>query len=158
MPAWPPRHQWQAFILSTGEVTLGQRVAENFLGRDASAGQEVRMVDIEADAGTSTGVFVFPDGPDDNTAASRKLADDLKATIIRHFGHAGPKFVDAITACSSKVLKPHARSLTNSVTDNVPVTAHGQVIRVARRYGSGRGCRRACHFVQSSSLERKRRS
>lgn len=50
-----PRKTWRLLILSSGEIS----VAEHMLAaqKKARAGQEVRLVDVPADAGASLGVF-----------------------------------------------------------------------------------------------------
>ena len=47
---------WRIAVLSTGEKTIAQKIAENF-GKKAPAGIEVRIVNINADAGHGHGVF-----------------------------------------------------------------------------------------------------
>lgn len=46
---------WRVNFLSTAEITLAEHVASS--GRRAMAGQEIRMIDIPADAGKGLGIF-----------------------------------------------------------------------------------------------------
>ena len=50
-----PVMQWRVLFLSTGEVSLADKMLE--AGRRARAGQEVRLADIPADAGAGMGIF-----------------------------------------------------------------------------------------------------
>jgi uncharacterized protein (DUF927 family) len=50
-----PRLTWRLLFLSTGEMSLEQHMAET--GQRIYAGQEVRLVDVPADAGAGYGLF-----------------------------------------------------------------------------------------------------
>jgi putative DNA primase/helicase len=50
-----PRLTWRLLFLSTGETSLEQHIAE--VGQRIQAGQEVRLVDVPADAGVGLGLF-----------------------------------------------------------------------------------------------------
>jgi putative DNA primase/helicase len=43
--------QWRLLFLSTGEISLAEKIAEDLRGKRQTAGQEVRCVDIPADTG-----------------------------------------------------------------------------------------------------------
>ena len=81
-------HRWQLAILSTGERTLKAQMAEG--GKQMKVGQEVRLLNVPSARrfGAFDDLHQFPDG--------RALADHLKAATNRHFGHAGPAFVEAL--------------------------------------------------------------
>ena len=49
--------RWRLLFLSTGELALADKIAEAGTGRRATAGQEVRIIDIPADAGMGLGIF-----------------------------------------------------------------------------------------------------
>jgi putative DNA primase/helicase len=49
------RQSWRTVFLSTGEITLAQKMGE--AGKKAMAGLEVRLVNLPADAGAGLGVF-----------------------------------------------------------------------------------------------------
>jgi putative DNA primase/helicase len=63
---------WRTLVLSTGEVTFADRLRE--VGRSARAGQEVRLVDLPADAGAGLGLFEHLH----SFAAPAALADHLR--------------------------------------------------------------------------------
>src|SRR5271166_263531 len=52
-----PSAEWRSLFLSSGEVGLADKIAEDGRGRRAAAGQQVRIVDIAADAGAGLGLF-----------------------------------------------------------------------------------------------------
>ena len=49
------RAEWRIMLLSSGEVGLGDKIAES--GRRAKAGELIRLVDVPADAGKGKGLF-----------------------------------------------------------------------------------------------------
>ncbi len=80
--------RWRLALLSTGERTLSAQMAEG--GKQPKAGQLVRLLNIPA--ARAFGVFDELHG----FAEARALADHLKTTAGRHYGHAGPAFIDAM--------------------------------------------------------------
>src|SRR5262249_48564482 len=50
-----PRLTWKVLFLSTGEISLAQHVEA--VGLRVHAGQEVRLIDLPADAGQGFGIF-----------------------------------------------------------------------------------------------------
>ena len=74
-------------VLSTGELRLTDKLEEN--RQRARAGQQVRLVDIPADAGRGFGAF-DNGGADAN---AKMLADQIKIAAQTSYGTAGPEFV-----------------------------------------------------------------
>src|SRR5262249_18192470 len=118
---------WRVTILSTGEIGIAAKIQES--GRRARAGQEVRIIDVDADAEHGHGVF-------DHAGAdgSKKLADNLKKTAATFYGVAGPAFVKAIEdkGIESVVstIRETQEAFRNGVIKDNPT---GQVLRVADR-------------------------
>jgi uncharacterized protein (DUF927 family) len=77
------RQSWRVVFLSTGEVTLAQKMGE--AGKRTTAGLEVRLVNLPADAGAGMGVFQTLHGMDSAAALAEALRDAARA----HHGHAG---------------------------------------------------------------------
>ena len=72
--------QWRLMFLSTGEISLADKLTE--VGRRPRAGQEVRLVDIPADAGAGYGIF-----EDLHRARSAgEFADRLKRATLECYG------------------------------------------------------------------------
>ena len=64
---------WRVMVVSTGEISIASKV-EVDRNRRARAGQEVRILDIPADAGRGHGAFHAPRDGEDSAAA---LADEI---------------------------------------------------------------------------------
>lgn len=128
-----PPARWRVLFLSTGELGLADKIAE--ARQTTKAGQEVRMVDIAADAGTGCGLFSHLhdfDSADD-------LANALRSATRSEFGHAGrafmawlverierePEFIDATKARIDAMVAHWLSHIED---------AGGQVRSVARRF------------------------
>ena len=84
------RLSWRLLFLSTGETTLARHMGET--GKKAKAGQELRLVSIEADAGAGMGLFENVHG----AASPGAFADALVSACAANHGHAGPAFVERL--------------------------------------------------------------
>ncbi|MEO1656719.1 MAG: DUF927 domain-containing protein [Pseudomonadota bacterium] len=80
---------WRTMFLSTGELSLADKIREEGRGRSAKAGQEVRILDIAADAGAGLGIFDTLN--DEGSGAA--LSERIKLETSRTYGTAGPAFV-----------------------------------------------------------------
>ena len=80
--------RWRVMVLSSGEITLADKMAE--AGARPAAGQEVRLLDVAAD-GRAHGAFDTLNGVRDGAA----FADHLRAATETHYGTAGTAFVAA---------------------------------------------------------------
>ncbi len=121
--------RWRLLFLSAGEESLTALMAR--AGRKANAGQEIRLADIEADAGAGMGAFeVLHDQP---TPAALALA--VKDAASRYHGAVGLAWLRCIVADRSKLADFIADGIKRFVADVVPKEATGQVVRVARRFG-----------------------
>jgi putative DNA primase/helicase len=124
-----PRLTWRLLFLSTGEISLEQHMAE--AGQRIQAGQEVRLVDIPADAGAGYGLFEDLHG----TTSSKAFADQLREATAEHYGHAGRAFVTALSQDRTGNAANARRLRDGFVAQQVPTGASGQVFRVAQRFG-----------------------
>lgn len=120
--------RWRLLFLSAGEESLTALMAR--AGRKANAGQEIRLADIEADAGASMGAFeVLHDQP-----SPAALALAVKDAAIRYHGAAGLTWLRCIVADRSKLADFIADGIRQFVEECAPSDAAGQVLRVARRF------------------------
>ncbi|MGO2958786.1 MAG: DUF927 domain-containing protein [Acetobacter sp.] len=128
------RKTWRSLFLSTGEVTLATKMGE--AGRRAMAGQEVRLVSVQADAGTSMGLFEalhgFPSGGE--------LADHIRRASRTYYGTASRAYLDALVkdrdedeAGLTESIKKLVDSFEKDCLPSGPVA--GQVRSVVRRFG-----------------------
>jgi len=124
------RNAWRLLFLSAGEIGLGQHMNDG--GKKAKAGQEIRLVDIPADAGMALGIFEvlhhFPSGS--------ALSSALNEASQKYYGTAAIAFLEEITLANNlKQLPLMLKSLCeNFVREHLPKDAGGQVIRVCERF------------------------
>jgi len=120
--------RWRIFFLSSGEESLTALMAR--AGKKANAGQEVRLADIDADAGANMGIFEDLHGYE--TPGS--FATALKDASSRYYGSVGSAWLHQVVEDRSllEVSLPH--DIKNFVDTVVPPNASGQVIRVAQRF------------------------
>ena len=119
---------WRTMILSTGEVGIAAKLAEE--KRTVRAGQAVRSLDIPADAGANMGLFEELNG----ISSSRELADTIRKVTAQYYGTAGPAFINAIIPCLNDLL-PIARKLLDTfVNDLCANPVDGQVKRASARF------------------------
>ena len=88
--------RFKVLFLSTGEIGLADKNAE--AGKATKAGQEVRMIDLPADAGAGLGLFENCHGAEGPAA----FAEELRYATRQYFGTALPAFLrflaDELTA------------------------------------------------------------
>ena len=122
------RLSWRLLFLSTGETTLAKHMGDS--GKRARAGQELRLVSIEADAGAGMGLFENIHGLPAPAAFADRLVEACKA----NHGHAGPKFVERLVADIAGARTIIEQVRTRFDRDIGLDDADGQVQRVARRF------------------------
>jgi uncharacterized protein (DUF927 family) len=119
---------WRVIILSTGEIGIPEKIKEG--GHRVRAGQEIRIIDIDGDAGKGFGVFDSA-GPDANP---QKLANDIRSAAGTHYGTAGPAFVRAIAGMGETVPSVVAQARATFRKTYAPGVQSGQILRVADRF------------------------
>jgi uncharacterized protein (DUF927 family) len=83
---------WRLLFLSSGEITLADKIRED--GRQkATAGQQVRILDIPADCRTGVGLFENIHGAQNG----QEFADQLKAATQSYYGTAARAYLTEIT-------------------------------------------------------------
>ncbi len=120
---------WRLLFLSAGEESLSALMAR--IGRKVNAGQEIRLADIEADAGAGLGAFETLNG----CASPAALSLALKDSATRHHGAAGVAWLRAIVNDRDKLANLITGGVRQFVAENAPAGAAGQVLRVAQRFG-----------------------
>ncbi|MEM9626686.1 MAG: DUF927 domain-containing protein [Pseudomonadota bacterium] len=119
---------WRVLFLSTGEIGLADKLGEH--GRRARAGQEVRVVEIPADAGQSLGVFETLHGFEDGD----RFARHLKEASERNKGQAARVFLERLIANYDHSMDAVVESRKRWLAHHLPENADGQVRRVAGRF------------------------
>ena len=123
-----PRLTWRLLFLSTGETSLDHHIAE--AGQRIHAGQEVRLVDVPADAGANLGLFEHLHG----LGTGQAFADQLREYTRQHYGHAGRAFVTLLAQDREGHKAQGRECMAAFVEREVPAEATGQVARVAQRF------------------------
>ena len=119
---------WRTMVISTGEVRLSDKVVEG--KQRARAGQQVRFVDIPADAGAGFGVFNNAGAEGD----AQFLADKIKRATRSTYGTAGPEFIRLVIVHNTESVAVRAM-IEEFRTRYVSRVADGQVLRVCDRFG-----------------------
>jgi putative DNA primase/helicase len=121
---------WRVFVLSSGEVPIEGKIAEDF-GRKTRAGQTVRLIDIPADCGLAFGAFDHAGECND----AGKLADAIKEAARTDYGVAGPEFVRRLMGVGLDRVAAEARKMVVDFVDKfVPPGAAEQISRVAKKF------------------------
>lgn len=122
--------EWRCLFLSTGEEGLADRLAEARGGpKRVRAGQEVRVLDIPAEAGP-LGMFECLHG----LPSAGALADAIKARAARFYGTAGRAWL-AVLAEQPEAMAQAAREVIAAFeAHHVSAGATGQVRRAAARF------------------------
>lgn len=119
---------WSLFVLSAGEESLTALMAK--AGQRTNAGQEIRLADIEADAGAGMGLFETIH----NQISSAVMAINLKELSSQYHGAVGMAWLELIIANRQAVITS-INNMTQQFIDKVSGSeVTGQIIRVARRF------------------------
>ena len=120
---------WRLLFLSSGEVGIATLMAA--AGKEAKAGQEIRLADIPADAGAGMGCFEnIYDMP---TPAA--FAMTLKERALKSHGAVGLKWLEYVVQNRINLAEQISAGIRDFVADVVPTGAEGQIERLARRFG-----------------------
>lgn len=119
---------WRVLFLSAGEISLAQHMAE--ANRTTRAGQEIRLVDIGADAGAGLGAWEalhdYPNGAD----FSRALDQATK----RYYGAPLAAFLDKLTRSPADLADELRKAQKLFEAQHLTDDASGQARRVADRF------------------------
>jgi putative DNA primase/helicase len=122
--------RFRTLFLSSGEISLADKVAEDGRGKRLAAGQQVRIIDIPADAGAGLGLF-------ENLhefETPESLARHLRSTTGKFYGVAAREFLTALAGDLHTIGKAVSTVMQEFVEHHVPASADGQVERVAQRF------------------------
>jgi uncharacterized protein (DUF927 family) len=121
--------RWRLLFLSAGEESLSALMAR--AGQRTNVGQEIRLADIDADAGAGMGAFEQLHGVE----TPAMLAASIKDAAAKHRGAVGIAWLHRIVQDRIRLVAFIAEDLRRFVAKVVPPEASGQVERVARRFG-----------------------
>lgn len=121
---------WRLLFLSAGEVGLADHMAA--IGKRSRAGQEVRLVDVPADAGVGNGIFEELHGH----AGGAGIADAIARACRAAYGVPARAYLEALVRSPRELLvRDLERLRSDFVAAAVPRNADGQAQRVAARFG-----------------------
>lgn len=123
-----PRLTWRLLFLSAGEIGLAEHMGE--ANRRTRAGQELRMIDLPADAGAGRGLFEELHGHDSAGALAQFLTRAAEAT----YGTPGRAWLLHLTERTEGLPRELRRKMDAIEAQIVPEAASGQVQRVGRRF------------------------
>lgn len=131
---------WRLLFISTGEIGLADHVAAG--GGKIKAGQEIRMLDIPADANAGYGVFEDIHG----ATSAAAFADSLQTLSETYYGSPADALLTRLTEPGELDLAvAFIRKVQGQfVQQNVSADAHGQVTRAASRFGAVAGAGEYC--------------
>jgi putative DNA primase/helicase len=119
---------WDLLFLSAGEMTLATHAAT--AGKRTRGGAEIRLINLNADAGQHYGVF---DNLHDFSTAD-DFARALKAAALQYYGTAFQKFVEILVSkrkSTRRILLSYQEKFRRLY---VPTNATGEVRRAADRF------------------------
>lgn len=123
-----PRLEWNLIFLSTGEQSLADIVTQN--GKRVRGGQEIRMCDLEADAGKGMGIFETLNG----AASPDVLARCLSVASRKYYGTPIREYLAQLSRQRQHVLEILAELGKGFIERHVPAEASGEVRRAADRF------------------------
>lgn len=125
------RSEWRIFFISTGEIALADHIRASRKGDRPMAGQELRLLDIAADAGQHMGIWENIHGH----ASPAALSDAVKASCASHYGHAGPAFLQRLISDQPAAIAMAKALLAAFLARAAEAGDSGQVQRAAVRFG-----------------------
>lgn len=122
------RKTWRLMIVSSGEIGLAQHMRDG--GKTAKAGQEVRMIDIAADAGAGHGLFEELHGYE----GGAKFSVAIKEATQDFYGTPAIAFLERLTRDLKNFPSKLKQALRVFVENNLPEGAGGQAERVCNKF------------------------
>ena len=123
-----PSFRWSLFFLSAGEESLSSLMAR--AGQRTNAGQEIRLADIEADAGEGMGLFEHIH----DQLSPATMALSLKDYASRYHGAVGLAWLRAVVENHRSLAEELPGYLQDFVEYSRIWSSSGQTARVARRF------------------------
>ncbi|SAL75788.1 inner membrane protein [Caballeronia arvi] len=122
------RQTWKLLFLSAGEIGLSQHMQS--IGKKAKAGQEVRLVEIPADAGAGFGLFEQLHG----AAGGADLSAAVNEAAAKCYGTPSIAFLEAICRDRTEIDEWLKTEKKRFVEVNLPPGSSGQAHRVCQRF------------------------
>lgn len=121
--------RWQLMFLSSGEIGLSEHISQT--GKKSKAGQQVRLLDIPADAGQNIGIFENLHGFNNGSELARHITQMTK----HYYGHPIREFLTMITEGDIERLIHSIEGLRQDFINELKIeSSDGQVKRAANRF------------------------
>jgi len=128
--SWRQPETWRVLFLSNGEISLSTKLSSSRSGLKATAGQEVRIIDIVADVEQSHGIYETLHSFENGAALSNHIKKASKA----FYGTASREYIHFL-AHNYDDVKQEALKIMESFNDSfLPPEADGQVRRCLDRF------------------------
>jgi putative DNA primase/helicase len=122
--------EWLLLFLSSGELSLADHMASSAKGGRPAAGQELRLVDVPAEAGAGMGIWETLHGAE----GPAQLSEAVKRAARSHYGHAGPAFLERLTSRRDEAVASARELAAGFLAEASKGGDSGQVHRVGRRF------------------------
>jgi uncharacterized protein (DUF927 family) len=119
---------WRILFLSSGEAGLSEHMAQ--AGKKPKAGQEIRLLDIPADAGAGHGMFQELHQYANGATFSKALTE----AAGKHYGTAAQPYIEKLVEHNDKLASWVKKTQSEFTHGNVEADAGGQVHRAALRF------------------------
>ena len=119
---------WRILFLSSGEAGLAEHMAE--AKKKPKAGQEIRLLDIPADAGAGFGMFENLHSYANGAAFSKAVTE----AASKHYGTASQPYLEKLIEHHDKVADLVKKAQRDFTQTHVEDDAGGQVHRAALRF------------------------
>jgi len=126
------RSEWRVAILSTGENGLADHIRAGRRNDRPMAGQELRLLDIAAGAGSGMGVWQELHG----AVGPAELSDSIRSASCADYGHAGPAFLERLIADRPAAIIKAKATLAQFIARASRAGDSGQAQRAALRFGA----------------------
>jgi len=120
--------KWRILFFSGGEQSLASLLAE--AGKRTHAGQEIRLADIDADAGAGMGIIETLNGHQ----SAGHLVDAIRAASEKNYGAVGVEWLSRLVADRARIVQHLADNVRQVAADFSTAVMSGQARRVARRF------------------------
>ncbi len=146
--------QWKLLFLSTGEVTLHDKLRE--AGKEITGGQEVRLINISA---SSVNGILDKLEPDEKAV---DVINGFKENTCKYYGTPIVKFLNFITDETNdleQIRETLNRNIDSFVEENKTADTSTQVLRVLKRFGvvfSAIDLARAIGIIDAESSQLKK--
>ena len=123
-----PLTEWRLLFLSSGEIRLSDLMQQ--AGQRIKGGQEVRFVNVEANAGCGFGLFEDVHDFKGGAAFSKHLVECSK----RYYGTAIRSFLRQLISNLNGIRRDAKAFMKQFIAEHVPEGVSGEVGRVANRF------------------------